>query len=145
VGGVSKPTRRARAAAAALALSCAPLLGGCAANGYAGIPFAAGAADPELQALARAAQGGDKRAHLELGIRYEEARGVPLDLARAERLYRLAARDTGGRVWTHSPGVKSVPGSPMLANLGPRQPGLREARQRLSRLARRSPSDRGAE
>lgn len=38
------------------------------------------------------AAAGDKRGQLELGIRYEEGRGVPSNLRRAERLYASAAR-----------------------------------------------------
>lgn len=83
-----------RAALAVAMLAVMPLLAACAVNSYAGIPFAAGAADPELQALARRAQAGDKHAQLDLGIRYEEGRGVPVDLGRAARLYRMAAEST---------------------------------------------------
>ncbi|MEA3043722.1 MAG: hypothetical protein QOH47_1560 [Sphingomonadales bacterium] len=79
--------RRLRAAALAFTLACAPLLAACAANSHAGISPAPGGAGPDLQALTRQAQAGDKQAQLELGIRYEEGRGVERDPARAERLY----------------------------------------------------------
>ena len=87
--------------------------------------------------MAQGARTGDiKRAQLELGIRFEEGRGVPVDRAAAIALYRLAARNSGGTVWTHSPNVKGVPGSPMQVDLGPRQAGIEEARRRLDRLTR---------
>lgn len=123
-----------RAVAAAFLPLCALLLAACAAGSYAGVPLARGAADPELQALARRAQTGDKPAQLELGIRYEEGRGVPRDLARAIRLYELAANSStltrvayvpatapGGRAMTMPVGSGIVDGIP-------------EARWRLQRL-----------
>lgn len=126
-----------RAAAAALTLACAmPLTAACAADSYAGISLAPGTTDAELQALAQRAQAGDKEAQLALGIRYEEGRGVPADRRMAIALYRLAARDSGGTVWTHSPSVRGVPGSPIQVDRGPYLPGLTEAQQRLERLQR---------
>lgn len=77
-------------AAAAL---CA--LAACAPSSYAGISFAAGSAPAELQSLARRAEAGDKQAQLELGIAYEEGRGVAVDLGRARDLYFDAATDEG--------------------------------------------------
>ncbi len=134
--GITASIRRLRAAAAALLLLCVPLLAsGCAATGYAGIPLAAGAADPELQSLAQRARAGDKQAQLELGIRYEEGRGVPVDLARARRLYRLAARDSGGTIWVYSPPVgENGRGQVIPLNTGVPQSGLREALLRLDRI-----------
>jgi TPR repeat protein len=108
---------------------------GCAGGSYAGIPLAADAADPELQQLARRAQTGDKQAQLELGIRYEEGRGVLRDLDRAERLYRGAAAASGGRTWVYSPSVrKGGSGRAIPVDRGPRQPGLAEAARRLAAL-----------
>jgi TPR repeat protein len=79
--------RALRGFAAALLALAAPLtLAACAPTSYAGISLKPGAADPELQSLARRAQGGDKHAQLELGIRYEEGRGVPANLDRASYL-----------------------------------------------------------
>jgi hypothetical protein len=103
-----------------------------------GISFASGAADPELQALARRAQSGDKQAQLELGIRYEEGRGLPVDLERAERLYRTAGADSGGTTYVYSPPVGQR-GRGEVAELlrEPRAPGLSEAEQRLARLSAR--------
>jgi TPR repeat protein len=116
----------------ALALLAAPLLAACAANSYAGISFAPGAADSELQALARRAQAGDKHAQLELGIRYEEGRGVAVDLARAERLYRMAASDSGGPIQVYSPPVgRQSSGQITSLNRGNYVPGLEDAKARL--------------
>jgi hypothetical protein len=94
-----------------------------------GVPFAAGAADPELQALARRAQQGDERAQLELGIRYESGRGVLVDLDRAERLYLLAAIERGGTTYVADPrGGGAIPVS------GESAAGLAEAGERLRAL-----------
>jgi TPR repeat protein len=83
--------KRALAPAVALLLAA-----GCADRDYQGISFAQGAAASELQSLAQRARGGDKHAQLELGIRFEAGLGVPVDWARAERLYGLAAATSGG-------------------------------------------------
>lgn len=124
-----------RNALAALALTAAPLLTGCAAHSYAGISFAPGAADPELQILARRAQAGDKHAQLELGIRYEEGRGVAVDLKRAVRLYRLAASDSGGPVQVYSPPVgRNGQGRVIAVGSTARLEGLPEAAARLHHL-----------
>jgi hypothetical protein len=81
-----KPSRKPLTAFAA-ALALAIVLTGCASPSYAGIPLTAGAADAELQSLAGRARAGDKDAQLELGIRYEEGRGVERDSESARRLY----------------------------------------------------------
>lgn len=135
MGGRGSSSRRRRGATAALTLFCAPfVLAGCATNRYAGVSLIPGAADPQLQALAQRARAGDKQAQLELGIRYEEGRGVPVDLGRAAHFYRLAARDTGGPIYTYVPRVGRQAGRVVVVNAGPREPGLAEARARLERL-----------
>jgi hypothetical protein len=117
-------------------LACVSLgLPACAASSYAGIPLAAGSADPELQQLARRARAGDGRAQLELGIRYEEGRGVPPDRRRAEQLYRIAATGDGGRIHVYSPPVgKNDSGRVLSVPTGPARSGSGEARLRLQRL-----------
>jgi hypothetical protein len=77
-----------------LALATLPALAACAANSYPGIPLAAGAADPEVQQLARRARAGDRQVQLELGIRYEEGRGVARDRETARRLYLASLADS---------------------------------------------------
>lgn len=110
-------------------------MSGCAATGYAGIPLAAGAADPELQSLARRAQAGDKQAQLDLGIRYEEGRGVPVSPARAERLYRRAAQSSGGVQLVYVPAASPQGrGQTVPFYRGPVVPGLPEAQARLAGL-----------
>jgi hypothetical protein len=107
----------------------------CATNNYMGVPLTAGAADPELQELASRAQAGDKHAQLELGIAFEEGRGVPRELKTAEKLYRLAARDSGGTMWVYSPPVgNGASGRVIPLRRGPRQAGLTEAQARLEAL-----------
>lgn len=127
-------SRGRRALGAGLLLCAASGISGCVQSSasYAGIPLAAGATDPAIQSLARRAQAGDKHAQLELGIRYEEGRGVQRNLDKAERLYRLAAADSGGRTWVYSPPVrKGGSGRSIPVELGPKQPGLTDAARRL--------------
>lgn len=100
-----------------------------------GIPLVAGRANPELQQLANRAQAGNKHAQLELGIRFEEGRGVPVDIKRAMGLYRMAASDIGGAVWVYFPPVgNGTKGRGVPVETGRRQAGLREAKRRLEAL-----------
>lgn len=134
----SRASRSFRVASAALALLCAqPLLAGCAANSLVGIPFAAGVADPELQALATRARAGDKQAQLELGIRYEEGHGVPMNLHQAERLYLQAVRGATDVRATWSPGVGSSPGQLIYTDQARGASPLLPAIIRLNRLRSR--------
>jgi hypothetical protein len=98
VGRGGKPSRSAFAAFAAALLLGAFGLTACASPSHAGIPDAAETADPQVRQLARRASGGDRVAKLELGIRYEEGRGVERDPERARRLY-LASLE-GPRIQT---------------------------------------------
>jgi hypothetical protein len=117
-------------------------LAGCTAERYMGVPLAAGAAEPELQALARRAHAGDKNAQLELGIRYEEGRGVPPDPEWAERLYRLAASQSGGATYVYSPPVGTRPGQVVEVSREIARAGLVEAERRLAQLLdRRAEND----
>ncbi|WP_162806791.1 SEL1-like repeat protein [Sphingosinicella terrae] len=106
-------------------------------NSFAGISFASGAADSELQGLAMRAQAGDKHAQLELGIRYEQGRGVPVNLARAEHLYRLAASDSSGSGLVYLPPVGTARGQVVPVRTGQSSRGLDEARERLDRIIAR--------
>jgi hypothetical protein len=128
--------RRARRTIGALSLAAAwAAIAGCAQASYAGIPLAAGAADPELQQLARQAASGDRSSQLELGIRYEEGRGLPADPRRAEQLYRNAAGGEDNGRLAYVPGVGGRPGSWTLLNGGGGGDGLPEASLRLLALA----------
>jgi hypothetical protein len=143
-GGAGVPSWEKRGAYAALLLAMASLstLAGCAAERYMGVPLAAGAAEPELQALARRAHAGDKNAQLELGIRYEEGRGVPSNPERAERLYRMAASQSGGATYVYSPPVGTRPGQVVEASRETARAGLVEAERRLAQLLdRRAQND----
>jgi hypothetical protein len=114
-----------------LASACGPR------TSFQGIPFA-GSADPALSALASRAAGGDRRALLELGIRFEEGRGVPMDWDRAAELYRRAAATTGGTTMVYVPPVRrGASGTVMPINTGPVVHGLPEARARLDALRKR--------
>lgn len=113
----------------AIAALCA--FAACAPNSYAGISFAAGAAPTELQSLARRAEAGDKQAQLELGIAYEEGRGVSVDLERARDLYRLAASDSGGPLYVYQPRVGEAGARVVRIERGSAPSGLDEAEARL--------------
>lgn len=110
----------------------------CASTSYMGISTIPGEAAPEVQALAQRAQAGDKRAQLDLGIRFEEGKGVPRDTRRAMKLYRQAASDSGGRIWVYAPSPgNDAPARVMPVDKGPRQAGLEEAKRRLQGLLRK--------
>lgn len=134
-GGLRDTIVRAFAALSLCALSA------CASNSYMGIPLAGAVATPEqagLRSLAARAQAGDKHAQLELGIAFEEGWGVRRDWGKAERLYRLAAAQSGGTTWVYSPPVREgASGRVIPVNRGPVTPGLEEASQRLAALRER--------
>jgi hypothetical protein len=111
-------------------------LGGCAApTSYMGISLAPGAAAGDVQDLARRAQAGDKQAQLDLGIAYEEGRGVEINLNRAERLYRMAAVDSGGVIWVYSPSTGNGDrGRVLPLSIGNSSQGLSLAQDRLASL-----------
>ncbi|WP_173205316.1 SEL1-like repeat protein [Sphingopyxis sp. BSNA05] len=92
-------------------------------------------ADMPLTALASEAQGGSKQAQLELGIRFEEGRGVERDIDKARKLYGSAASDSGGTIWVYSPPVgNGTSGRTIPVNTGPKRSGLAEAKRRLEGL-----------
>ncbi|HEY0626204.1 MAG TPA: SEL1-like repeat protein [Allosphingosinicella sp.] len=99
-----------------------------------GISLEPGAADPQLQDLVRRVHRQDKYAQLELGIRYEEGRGVPVNLKLAEQLYGLAAMNTRGSYF--APGSKGAAAPPQFfVQAGGK--GLPEAKRRLEALRAR--------
>jgi hypothetical protein len=107
----------------------------CAAHSYMGIPLVPGRASPELQSLAHRAQSGDKQAQLDLGVRFEEGNGVPVDRKRAIILYRQAASDSGGTIWVYSPPVgNEAHGRVIQVGGGSRKPGLTQAKLRLEAM-----------
>jgi hypothetical protein len=114
-------------------------LGACAVpSSYMGISFTPGAAASDLQDLARRAQVGDKQAQLDLGIAYEEGRGVAVDLERAEGLYRMAAANSGGVIWIYSPPVgNGTSGRVIPIDRGKIEGGLLAAKSRLHLLVLR--------
>jgi hypothetical protein len=137
---LDKPRRLTRRLARAACLAASLALTSCAApSSYMGIDLAGPAVSAEaaeLQLLARRAQAGDKRAQLNLGIRYEEGRGVPQDLKRARELYQRAAATTGGTMWVYQPPVsKGAKGGVVPVDSGPKLYGLQEAKRRLARLS----------
>jgi len=88
--------------------------------------------------LAGLAWAGNKPAALELGIRFEEGRGLARDVEKARKLYRIAALSTGGLSWIYSPGVGDAPGQ-LLPLYAPDDPGLAEAIKRLAALEPAAP------
>jgi len=108
---------------------------GCARSSYMGISMIPGATVQEVQMLVRRAQTGNKRAQLDLGIRFEEGNGVPQDSGRAIKLYRMASIDSGGRVWVYAPPLgKGRRGTVQPIGKGLQQRGLAEAASRLKVL-----------
>jgi hypothetical protein len=109
------------------------VLSACAApSSYMGISLTPGTAASGLQALALRAQSGDKQAQLDLGVAYEEGRGVGVDLKRAEKLYRMAATTTGGTIYVYQPPVKpGAVGMMVQMDIGPVVHGLEAAQARL--------------
>ncbi|WOE75986.1 hypothetical protein [Alterisphingorhabdus coralli] len=108
----------------------------CAAPGeYYGIDLTAPTLTDEertIQSLASRAKAGDKKAQLDLGIRFEEGRGVRQNRKTARKLYSQAARDTGGLIWVYSPPVgNGTQGRVIPLDTGPKQVGLTEAKRRL--------------
>jgi len=87
-----------------------------------------------LPVLARLASADDKQAQLQLGIRFEEGRGVERNLKKAKKLYGKAASDSGGQIWVYSPPVGNSPGRVIPLDIGPKQFGLAEAERRLEGL-----------
>jgi Sel1 repeat len=126
------------------ALPAALLLSACAVpTHYAGIDLRPESlVAPEVQSLAGRAQNGDKQSQLDLGIRYEEGRGVPQDPKRARALYRMAATQTGSTIFVYVPASrKGGHGYVTPVNTGPIVPGLAAARERLNRLKARAVRD----
>lgn len=134
----------------ALAVALAAALTACASqpSRFQGIAFDSAAHPPEVRALAQRAADGDKAAQLELGIRFEEGRGVPVSRRRAERLYWMAASYSGGgRELDFFRPMR--PGGRWHVNPtegGRFVPGLPEARARLEALRQRrsNESERGS-
>jgi hypothetical protein len=127
------PLTRAAILASAFLLPALTLTACTAPTHYAGIDLRAGAESAEVQALAQQAQGGSKEAQLALGIQYEEGNGLPLDVKRARKLYRMAAAATGGTIFVYVPASKKGgKGHLTPVNTGPRVEGLAEARARLN-------------
>lgn len=121
---------------ALLLAGVAPGLSGCAARDtYMGIPLHSQAVPENIRTLAGRAREGDKDSQLLLGIAFEKGRGVRVDYRKAEKLYRLAAADSGGTVWSYSPPVsKYDTGQALPIDRGPKVAGLQEAAARLARL-----------
>lgn len=121
-----------------IALALMLFLPACVSSSYMGIPLTAGNADPTIWDLAIRAREGDRQAQLDLGIRFEEGRGIAPDVARAIQLYRLAASDSGEPIWVYSPSVRNGErGRVSRIETGPRVVGLKEARSRLKALKMR--------
>ncbi|WP_285710290.1 hypothetical protein [Erythrobacter oryzae] len=109
-----------------------------------GCPWSAGGAKPvnvpcaslPLPHLARLSGMDHKPALLELGIRFEEGRGVAQDWGKAEQAYRLAAWQNSYIAGQQVAGVGSLqkPFEPILV---PGAPGLESAEKRLASLRAR--------
>jgi TPR repeat protein len=123
----------------AASLGAVGVVAGCntAPDRYQGISLSADNADEGLRTLARRAAAGDKRAQLALGMRFETGDGVPVDLDRAERLYRLAAATSGDVEDVYFPSVRMKTPGQVLPRYEPPRFGLPEAQARLEALRQR--------
>jgi hypothetical protein len=90
--------------------------------------------------LAGLAWAANKPAALELGIRFEEGRGVHRDPDKARQLYRIAAASSGGTIYVWVPGAGDNPGH-LMPVFAPEEPGLAAARTRLEGLEKLLPPD----
>lgn len=108
---MSRALLQSRARAMLAALGCLMLVPGCAdTSRYMGISLVPGQTDAALQQLAARSRMGDGDAQLDLGIRFEEGRGVPADLAKALKLYSYAATGADGRhIVASGSGQSSIP------------------------------------
>ena len=108
---------------------------GCARFSYMGISMIPGETAHELQVLARRAKMGDKGAQLDLGIRFEEGRGVLQDSGRAIKLYRKAASDSSEIRWVYLPPIGNGTKGRVFPVSGLwKQVGLNEAKQRMRNI-----------
>tara|TARA_R110000868_G_scaffold402710_3_gene679285 strand:- start:24866 stop:25192 length:327 start_codon:yes stop_codon:yes gene_type:complete len=100
-----------------------------------GVKFNSNDTPADIRNLARRAQAGDKRGQLELGILFEEVRGVPQDLKGAKDLYLMAATPDSGKIWGYSPTAEGN-GRGRISQISSeeRQDGLPEAKARLETL-----------
>lgn len=90
---------------------------------------------PALYPLAERAELGDKQAQFDLGMRYANGDGVPLDCSSARRLLRLAASQSGGTLRVYSPPVTNGgSGRVIPIDRGPVRPGLQTAEDALMKL-----------
>jgi len=103
---------------------------------FMGIRLAPGLASADLQNLAWRARAGDKKAQLDLGMRFEEGRGVPYNRRHALTLYERAAVDTGPSLAMFSPAVNGKDSGQVIygGRAAGAQKGLEEARIRHRRL-----------
>lgn len=118
---------------------------GAASASAAGCPWSVDGARPvtipcdavPLPRLAMLAGMDHKPALLELGIRFEEGRGVPQDWDKAERAYRLAAWQNSFIAGQQVAGVGAPPGARFEPIMVPGAPGLESAEARLASLRTR--------
>lgn len=101
---------------------------------YMGISLVPGAADAELQQLAQRARGGDQQAQLDLGIAFEEGRGVAINRKLATSLYRRAAKSSPSTLWVYVPSAGGGAPARVLPVQRASLQGLLEARLRLDRI-----------
>ncbi|WP_133495217.1 hypothetical protein [Stakelama pacifica] len=102
---MNRLARRALLAPALALAGCGAMIRDHLIHSYMGVPFDASQTSPEVAALARRSLTWDKQAQLDLGIAFEEGRGVESDLDKARTLYRLTASESGGPVLVHVSGI----------------------------------------
>lgn len=123
--------------AAALCLpGCGTLIRDTLVHSYMGIPFDVSETPPEIAELAQRSLAGDKQAQLDLGIAFEEGRGLAVDLDKARKLYQLAASDSGGPMVVYVPGFRGDSGLMTRVGVGADRRGLVEAQARLDLMGK---------
>lgn len=130
------PQEQARLDAALAAVPAAGKAGGCPWRGADGVVTNIACDAMPLPQLAQLAGMDHKPALLELGIRFEEGRGVPQDWDKAELAYRRAAWQNSYIAGQQVAGVGSLQ-RPMEPIMVPGAAGLESAEVRLANLRAR--------
>lgn len=114
-------------------ITCCTMLWFTSACASTGLGISGDALPAELLPTYEQARLGGKQAQFELGVAFAEGDSVERDCSKARRLLGLAAADTGGTIWVYSPPVgNGTRGRVIPINQGPKQPGLKSAKELLS-------------
>ncbi|WP_375291537.1 hypothetical protein [Qipengyuania sp.] len=115
-------------------MTVATSFGACASQRYAGLDLRPGAAPADIQQLARVTQSGSKQAQLDLGIRLQEGRGIPVDHGKAARPFARVATDSAENRMLFVPAAGSLRSTILPIRQGTKITRSAEARARLQTL-----------